>query len=107
NTVTGAPIEGVSVFGDGRPFSRTRQYLSGLELNYDLSDALSLAATTGYYDGELESLGNPSQSDPGLGGMPETSVLASYGKVDTRELSQEIRLSSDFDAPINFMLGAY
>lgn len=107
NTVTGAPIEGVYVYGDGRPFSRTRQYLSGLELSYDLSDTLSLAATTGYYDGELESLGNPSQSDPALGGAPETSVLASYGKVSTRELSQEVRLSSDFDAPVNFMLGAY
>jgi iron complex outermembrane receptor protein len=99
--------EDVYLYGDGRPFSRTRQYLSGLELSYDLSDALSLAATTGYYDGELESLGNPSQSDPALGGAPETSVLASYGKVTTRELSQEIRLSSDFDAPVNFMVGAY
>lgn len=107
NTVTGAPIEGVYVYGDGKPFSRTRQYLSGLELNYDLSDALSIATTTGYYDAELESLGNPSQSDPALGGAPETSVLASYGEVNTRELSQEIRLSSDFDAPVNFMVGAY
>ncbi len=107
NTVTGAAIPGVYLYGNGKPFARVTQYLFGLDLGYELSDTLSIASTTGFYDGRTTSMGNPSISDPALGGVSETSVLASYGDVKIREVSEELRLTSDFDGPLNFMVGGF
>lgn len=112
NTVSGAAISGVYVFGDGVPYSHTTQYLSGLEMKYDLSDQLQLASNTGYYHARIEALDNVNSADgtfpnsaaspAGAGGM-----VASYADARYRELSQELRLTSSFGGPVEFMLGGF
>lgn len=113
NTVTGAVIPGNPYYRDGVPFSKQKQYLSSLELRLELSDALTVNSTTGYYKMAMQSLDNyynfdttfpfnPVAGEAGVGGM-----LASVVDLDIREISQELRLSSSFDGPFNFMIGGY
>lgn len=112
NTVTGGTIVGVPVYGDGEPYSRQRQYLSGLELRYDLSDTISLASTTGFYKSRYNMLDNFNGADATAVFNPASpaalaGVFFSYAYLGIREVSQELRLSSDFDGPVNFMIGGY
>jgi len=83
----------------GQPFSRYEGFIGALNLQYDLSDTLSLASTTGYFSSHAQYFDN-------FGG----DVWAQKGsaEVDNYEaFSQEVRLNSDFSGPFNFMLGAY
>jgi iron complex outermembrane receptor protein len=113
NTVSGAAIPGVYLYGDGTPYSRTKQMLSGLELGYKLSDNLQLASNTGYYDGHVTAVDNVNQADalfpynPAAGAAGVGGILASYADLKIREISEEARLTSSFSGPLNFMVGGY
>lgn len=82
----------------GKPYSYSNVFLTTLETGYDFGD-ISLNAVTGYF--HLKTFGfdlfeNSSLSAVG-GGNGETAET----------FSQEVRLSSDFDGPLNFTLGGY
>lgn len=113
NTVTGALIPPNPYFGDGIPFARHHQYLSGLELSFDVSDDMTFKSTTGFYKINMDSVDdyynndptfpfNPLAGEAGVGGF-----LGSVVDLDIREISQELRLESSFDGPFNFMIGGY
>lgn len=111
----------------GETFMKQYQFLAGLEMNYKLSDALTLTSVTGFYKQRLDNLGNYTQgfyedlssfNIDGSGNViadPNPLIddaalvrhwqLASYNELALREFSQELRLASDFDGPINFMIG--
>ena len=84
-------IVGTPLFGDGKPFSTTTQYLSGLELNYKLNDALSLASTTGLYDGivDIASTVNGADStfayNPAAGPAGASGLFVVYANLKIRE----------------------
>lgn len=86
-------------FGDGSLFSRSKQWLSGLELNYDIADNITLTSVTGLYDLSFLNRANfsPTNNPP--------AILGSVNLLDIREISQELRVASDFDGVINFMVG--
>ena len=112
NTVTGAAIVGVPLFGDGVPYSKTVQYLSGLELTYQISPKLSIASNTGYYDATSTSLDNLNGVDATAVFNPAspaaaTGVYANYEQLTIREYSQEVRLTTDLGGPVDFMVGGY
>ena len=70
-----------------------------LEMEYNLSDTLTLTSVTGYYD----------QSDERIA---ESSFQAAVGLLnssayDKEQWSQELRLSSNYDGAFNFTLGAF
>ncbi|MBZ9649894.1 TonB-dependent receptor [Sphingobium sp. 3R8] len=94
-------------FGDGTPYARVNQQLGGLELNYDLTDQLRLTSVTGYYrinylTSSHFTTGIATQEvNYGLG-LPMLPSLITYYD---REITEELRLQSDFDGPINFTLG--
>lgn len=77
---------------------KLKAIVSSLSLEWDFG-AFTLASLTGY-----NKIGYDTFS-----GLDQTtySQLAQAENLDAKEFSQELRLSSQFDGPINFVLGAY
>jgi len=84
---------------NGVPFNLANQKYGTLELNYDLSPELAITSTTGYYRLRASSLFLPGA----LGAMAPIAVTNDFRR---REISEELRVSSDFSGPLNFTLGA-
>ncbi|MCE7796407.1 TonB-dependent receptor [Sphingobium sufflavum] len=86
-------------FGNGIPYARSRQFLASLSTDFDISDDLTFSSVTGYYRLQEKSLDSfTSVNNPATGASND--VIA-------RGLSQELRLASDYDGPVNFLLGGF
>lgn len=85
----------------GTPFSDVDQVFGTLELNYDLNQALRLTSVTGYYDLDQSSLINGTSS--GYIGTP----LGADPRFVREDYTQELRLTSSYGGPLNFMAGAF
>lgn len=112
------PVDLLGRYGGQQPFDDTTAWFASLNMDYRLSDNLTVSSVTGYYDieqdyfdsvfergaGDVVALG----VDPGTGApifFPNEALVASNDKVDS--ISQELRLTSDFDGPLNFMIGGF
>ena len=86
-------------FGDGHNFMRQTQTLGSLELNYHITPVVTVTSVSGLYDFDWSQLANyiPSYLPTELNG-----TLSFMG---IRELAQEVRVTSSFDGPFNFMFG--
>ena len=82
-------------------FHRQHQVLGSLELNYHPTDEMTLTSVTGYYKVKADGQGNFTQS------YFSGTYLASRLNFEARELSQELRVQSDYDGPVNFTLGGF
>jgi iron complex outermembrane receptor protein len=91
-------------YGGSETFLKSDQTLGGLELNYDVTDHLTLSSVTGYYKANNSYVGNFTATFADTGVLPRV-LLPAYARLDIRELTQELRLTSNFDGPVNFMLG--
>lgn len=91
-------------FGDGQTRLHQTQQLGGLELNYKISDAFKLTSITGLYKLRLRNLGNFTSNYVETGTLPR-QMLPAYNFLDLREITEELRLSTSFDGPVNFLLG--
>lgn len=85
----------------GVPFLENHQRYGTLELNYEVAEGLSLTSTSAYYNLRSRSLTNTAQTS-GVG-----ATLAIWNRYKRDELTQELRLNSDFTGPFNFTLGAF
>lgn len=85
--------------GDGVPFADSQQFLASLTADYDFSDVLTLTSVTGYYDIREKSFDS----------FTFTTVPAVSATNDIRitSLSQELRFTSNFDGPLNFVVGGF
>jgi iron complex outermembrane receptor protein len=85
---------------DPQEFFHQDQAFSSLELNYDIDPTLTLTSITGYYW-----LNNSDQFDGTNSGYsaPIFVFLSGFG---LRNWSEELRLNSSFDGPLNFTTGA-
>ncbi|WP_084421661.1 TonB-dependent receptor [Henriciella litoralis] len=83
---------------NGIPYSETESKLGSLQLEYD-AGLFSISSVTGYYDASVRGLGNASNAQymyfPGGNGVSD------------EQISQEIRLTTEFDGPLNYIVGAY
>ena len=75
--------------------------MSGLTatLNISLSDSLELTSITGYRDYESDFFFNTDGT--------EIEVTRSYFQYESDQLSEELRLSSTGEGPVDWMIGAY
>lgn len=85
--------------GFTRGFSDNEDNFASLEINYEISDTLSLTSVTGYYDNHLERAGEASTQ--------VVSGLVNSVGTDLEQWSQEIRLNSNLDGPVNYAMGAF
>ncbi|GGC18563.1 TonB-dependent receptor [Novosphingobium marinum] len=88
-------------FGDGTTFLNQEQLLGSLVMNLDLNDSLTLTSVTGYYDVYLRNLGNFTAS------YVPSGLLPSLNRMDITELSQELRLTTNFGGPVEFVFGGF
>lgn len=99
STINMGGILSPSDYGDGEGYNRQSQWLSGLELTYRISDEVKITSVTGYYDLDLINRSNFNAAS-----IP-SFILGSIQALKIREWSQELRLETDIDGPINFMAG--
>ena len=89
------------VENDGVPHLDATQKFGALELNYRLLPNLVLTSATGYYLIRSSSLVNTTNTT--FAAPPFTFS----NRFRRRDFTEEVRLSSDFAAPLNFTLGAF
>ena len=103
--IGGGPANAVALV-DGAPtlnglgLREDEQILSTIEMEYDLSDQYTLTAVTGYYDFSEINAHNASVG-------PRAVVLVPYLPFDMTQWTQELRITSNFSGPFNFMLGGF
>ena len=101
NTVRLDPGAFPGVLNDGQPFTNTKQKFSTLELDYNVAPHLALTSVTGYYKLNTAAL---------IGGTyngQAASFVAAQKVFSRREVTQELRLNSDYAGPLNFTIGAF
>lgn len=83
----------------GKPFSRTPSYLSSVTMNYDVTPHVRLSSVTGFY----------SYTATGYANFDATSYsLASASSRDSfHSVSEELRLATAFDGPLNVTSGLF
>lgn len=125
------PLPSKAAGFNGVPFGETDLYFGRLRIDGELSDNLTLTSTTGYVDlwaqdvdsysyGGIGPAFSPLQAAtgvplsgraPALAAINAPGVPLGTGASDPvnslKQMSQEVRLTSDFDGPINFMLGGF
>lgn len=83
---------------DGVPYHESRYFLATLGLSKTFGD-LSLTSTTSYY--------RQTNTGSATGDYGPFAQIFATDHERYRMISQELRLNSDFDGPLNFTLGAY
>jgi iron complex outermembrane receptor protein len=97
---------------NGVPFGETEIWFGRLQFDLDLSDTLTLTSVTGFLD--MEAVDFDSYSYGGVGPVPGFLAAGAPGGAGAsdpinalEQFSQELRLASDFDGALNFMVGAF
>lgn len=89
----------------GQAYNETKTFFARLTMDLDITDNLTISSVTGYLDLENEYLdhfgyvGILDNGDPGGLSAPFANGLEQF--------TQELRLASSFDGPLNFMVGAF
>jgi iron complex outermembrane recepter protein len=84
----------------GVPFLETSQSYGTLELNYRPVQELALTSTTAYYNMHSQSLVNASES------TYAGPFIGVNNRFRRREITEEVRVNSEFSGPLNFTAGA-
>jgi len=93
------PAFWAGVRNGGVPFLDSNQILSTLEQNIAVSPEITLTSVTGYYDIDQENLIRGS-------GSSNPTIAADFS-FKNRQVTEELRLTSDFDGAVNFMVGGF
>jgi outer membrane receptor protein involved in Fe transport len=86
------------IFRSGQNYSFTNTDLTVLNIDYDITQGLTLSSVTGYDYGENADVGGNYNPDIGL------NLLGTNNEV--QDFSQELRLTSNWKTWYNFMVGA-
>ena len=87
-------------FGNRESVNKIDNYGASAQINYNISDKLSLTSISAYR--AVESVTNQ-DSD-----FTSADLIGSnLGTTDIDTYTQELRIASDFDGPANFLLGGY
>jgi iron complex outermembrane receptor protein len=84
----------------GKPFNMQEQLLASLEQNFNFRNGLTLTSLSGYYWLDQEYLYAASV-------IGAASALVSDSDFDSHQFTQEFRLTSDFEGPLNFAGGGF
>jgi iron complex outermembrane recepter protein len=86
-------------FRDGQLYLENRQFLGSWTSNLKLGDSFALTSVTGYYGLDEKWDGDYS------GGFGE--ALFAGTETSLHQFTQELRLLSSFDSPLNFLVGGF
>lgn len=91
---------------DGVPFLDQDTWLTSLEVNWNLTEALTLTSVTGYVNLDHWELDVYCYCSPTTGSVGAAYFNGLHNNV-YKSISQELRVSSDFDFPLNFQAGFF
>lgn len=86
-------------FRDGVPFTNSKQFVTSLAVDQDLGETMTVSSVTGYYRLDEESVDSFSFSN-----IP---YFAASNDIAADGFSQELRLASDLDGPLQFLAGGF
>lgn len=89
---------------DGHTYLKQSQWLGSAELSFRPTPTVEITSVTGYYKLALGNVGNFTQNYFDSASLP-AQILISHNHLHLREVSEELRLTTYFDGPVNFMLG--
>lgn len=92
--------DGDVVFTDVDPINRIENYGFSGQIDYEIG-AINLTSITAYRETSLMA-----DQDVDFTSLPAVTG-ANIGQADINTFTQELRIASDFDGPINFLLGGY
>lgn len=95
------PAAFTGISNGGIPYNEMSQFFGTFEGTWDLGRSLTLTSTTGYYDLTSESLMNTYLT------TYAGTTLAVENAFSRKDFTQELRLDSDFETPLNFTVGAF
>lgn len=105
----GAPPASILGFeqdlNDGVPYSESDIFFGRLEMNWDISDNATLTSVTGYFDLSAQDLAF--NSSGGVIGGDSFGTGTSLSDHQLEQFTQELRIATNYDAPINFMFGVF
>jgi len=90
-----------NVRNNGVPFMKYVTSFGTLELDYDIANDISLSSTTGYFHTKVDGFIN------GVNTGAAGPTVTSDNHFTRRDFTEEVRLQSDFDSPLNFLVGGY
>ena len=93
-------------FNNGIPFGETDIFFGRLRWDFDISDTLTLSSVSGYLSldaVDTDCYGYVGQFSPTIAG----GAGCSDPRNKTEQYTQELRIASDFDGMLNFMVGAF
>lgn len=121
----GSPLTGVGKGGnDGVPFSDSDIFFGTLTMDFDINDELTLTSVTGFLDQDAQDVdwfayggfcateadcvftGTTTTFAPGADNLSFGGGCACTDH-QTEQFTQELRLQSSFEGPINFMFGFF
>jgi iron complex outermembrane receptor protein len=82
-----------------KTFNKVPIYLGALTMNYNMTDAVTLTSVTGYYRYDAEYFSDNSYS--------ALAMAPGYQSDFFRQWTQEFRIGTDFDGPLNFTGGVF
>jgi iron complex outermembrane recepter protein len=106
----GVPTPSKAAGRNGVPFGETDIWFGRLQFELDLSDTLSLTSVTGLLNMKAVDFESYSYGGyiPGPNGTRLPGGAGSSDPINNLEqYTQELRLASDFDGAVNFMVGAF
>ncbi|KRB80657.1 hypothetical protein ASE00_16600 [Sphingomonas sp. Root710] len=83
----------------GVPYTDVKTHVASLNIDWDITDYLSLSSISGYYK-----LDSANSFVLNVGAIPAFYLVAFE---NSKGLSQEVRVSSKFEGPINFVVGGF
>jgi iron complex outermembrane receptor protein len=93
--------DGRPVPNGGVPFTDITQHYGTVELNYRPRPDLTITSDTGYYHVDADSMINASFSTSAGAGIEADNEFS------RRDVTEEVRINSDFATPVNFTAGAF
>ena len=96
-----SPTAFPGVRNGGVPYMKSVTSFGTLEMTYAAADKLSLNSTTAYFNTKVDGFIN------GVNSGAAGPTLIADNHFTRRDFTEELRLESDFDSPLNFLLGGF
>ncbi|HEX7853516.1 MAG TPA: TonB-dependent receptor [Sphingobium sp.] len=84
-----------------------KSWIANVAIKQEIGDTLELVSSTSYYHREVNLIDDSSKVIPYFFGTPTVEPVAMYGSYTNKEFTQELRLSSNFKGPFQFIFGGY
>ena len=89
------------LLGDGTPYSKSNQAFVTAEMNYALTEPLKLTSISSYYHTDYNTVNTQGNS------LNPATTIANYTRFDVSQYTEELRVASSFDFPVNFLVGGF